>query len=188
MDNDRVIEFLRSKRDYIESLRGLSADDKDFQRWHESLQGLAKRLGESYVDRVNSWTFWPMVVSFGGNDPAEDRAAYIRGLDEAEASIEAMIEEFELWGAPQEKKAPTSRQRNRGDVTLNLSISQQQAQQLKNEMSLEHFSPDVQQKVTELLDELQKREKSKEKIKEAVKWLADKSVDALIAILVAKTV
>jgi hypothetical protein len=186
MDNEKIISFLRDKKNRIETLKSLSPDDKEFKAWYESLKALAERMGESYVYRVNGWTFWPMVVSFGDDDDsAEHREAYLNGLNEADASIESMIEELELWGEPHSKK--TGKQAQSGkDVTLNLTISQQQAQHLTSEINLEQFDSAVQKKVSDLLEELQKKNKNKEHVKELVKWLADRSIDALIALLAAQ--
>ena len=185
MDNDKIVGFLKDKKDQIEELKALTADDKKFKAWYESLRAIAERMGETYVTRVNGWHFWRSVVSWGGeDDSAEKREAYLKGLDEAEAGLESMIEELELWGSPH--VSDTKKPKSGKDVTLNLTISQQQAQHLSSEIRLDQYDSATQAQVSELLSELQKKDKNKDKVKEIVKWLADKSVDALIALLAAR--
>lgn len=136
MDNDKVLEFLKKKKNQIESLRSLSTEDKAFKAWYDSLRALAERMGESYVNRVNSWTFWLMVHSWDGrDDSARKHTAYLKGLDEA--GLEAMVEELELWGAPHASVQKQTKPNK--DVTLNLTISQQQAQHLSSEIKLDQF-------------------------------------------------
>ena len=69
---------------------------------------------------------------------------------------------------------------------LHLNLSQQQVQQIIQTINLDAYDDETKEKVNELFDELKKQEKNKSKISNIVKWLADKSVDALIAILLAQ--
>jgi len=180
MNNEKIVEFLKSKKDKIEHLKTLSRDDVEFRSWYESLQATAERMGQSYKTRVNSWNFWPSFYIPG--QPDNSREEYLNGLSEAEASLESMIEEIELWGEPASTK-PTSSKKSEKDVIFNLTISQQQAQQLSNEIEIEQYEPEVREMIKDLLQELQKKNKNRDKIVSIVKWLADKSVDALVALI-----
>ena len=104
--------------------------------------------------------------------------------------IKSIIEELETWGYRGEQNEggePAKQPPHDSRVVLNLTISQQQAQQITQSINLSQYNPEVQQKVQELLDELKKESKKKPKIINVVKWLADKGADALIAILLAAT-
>lgn len=125
-----------------------------------------------------------MVIG-GQDNSSRYSSAYQKGLSDAEALISSTIEELEMWGFGEEPshKAPSVKASEK--VILNLTISQQQAQQISQTINLSQYDAEVQSKVNELLDELKKKSKNKTKIVDAVKWLADKGTDALIAILIA---
>jgi hypothetical protein len=190
MNTEKLIQFFTVKLEKITELRSLNNKDSTFTTWWNTITSTCERMGESYKKRANRVRFYPIVVTMGGDNNVAYARSYQSGLDSAEALIKSIIEELETWGYEGEqnegnKSAKQSRHEDR--VILNLTISQQQAQQITQSINLSQYAPEVQQKVQELLDELKKESKDKPKIINIAKWLADKGADALIAILLAAT-
>lgn len=190
MNTDKLIQFFTTKLEKIPELKNLNNKDSTFTTWWNTITSTCERMGESYKKRADRIRFYPSVITMGGDNSAAYARSYQSGLNDAEAFIKSVIEELETWGYGGEgdkdneaakQSAPDSK------VVLNLTISQQQAQQITQTINLSQYDPEVQQKVQELLDELKKESKDKPKIISVVKWLADKGVDALIAILLAAT-
>lgn len=141
-------------------------------------------MGNTYSKKAGEIHFTPMVYTMYGK--VDYIQPYNRGLDNAKVFLESTIEELELWGyAGENAGKKVKAQDNKDGVVLNLSITQQQSQQITQSINLSQYDKEVQDKVQELLDELKKETKSKVKISNLIKWLADKGVDALIAILLA---
>lgn len=146
-------------------------------------------MGETYLQRARRISFFPSVLG-GSRDDHYISQKYQSGLNQAEAFIETLIEELQTWGL----NDSSSKQQNPASTTtshaptyhLHVNLSQQQVQQIIQTINLDAYDEDTKEKVTELFDELKKKEKDKSKISGIVKWLADKSVDALIAILLAQ--
>ena len=73
---------------------------------------------------------------------------------------------------------------SRGGLTQNFFLTQSQIQEVHNEIDFSSYDPEVQSNVEVLLEELKKKEgQDKSKIASTVKWLADRSIDVLIALI-----
>jgi hypothetical protein len=191
MNTDKLIQFFTTKLEKIPELKNLQDySDTQFTAWWNTITSTCERMGPSYKQRTDRIRFVPGMVVGGRDNSAVYARAYQSGLNSAEAFIKSVIEELETWGYEGESGSNSKTSRaplSEGKVVLNLTISQQQAQQITQTINLSQYDQEVQEKVQELLDELKKETKDKPRIINAVKWLADKGADALIAILLAAT-
>lgn len=189
MNTETLIQFFKRKLDNISDLRKLkSPGDQAFITWWNTVLSTCERMGQSYKQKADNIQYYPSIVI--GDDDTIWIDAYQRGLNEAESFIKSTIEDLETWGYgsdDNDKGHETIDHSLDNKVILNLTISQQQAQQITQSINLSQYDLEVQEKVRELLDELKKESKNKTKIIDVVKWLADKGVDALIAILLASS-
>lgn len=191
MNTEKLIQFFTKKLEKIPELQNLNRyDEPEFATWWNTITSTCERMGQSYKQRADRIRFFPGVVIGGGDNSAAFARAYHSGLNNAEALIKSIIEELEMWGYESDDTHNSQSDKETkpdNKVILNLTISQQQAQQITQTINLSQYDEDVQLKVQELLEELKKETKNKSKIIEVVKWLADKGVDALIALLLAAT-
>jgi hypothetical protein len=187
---DRYIDYFTNKLKDLPELRkgNSSIDNPAFEKWWGSIKATCERMGETYLQRARKIHFFPSVLG-GSRDDYYISQSYQSGLNQAEAFIETLIEELQTWGlndsanmrpeaANAHSQAPT--------YHLHVNLSQQQVQQIIQTINLDAYDENTRAKVNELFDELKKEDKDKSKISNIIKWLADKSVDALIAILLAK--
>lgn len=188
MNTEKLIDFFNKKLEVLPELRNLqSFRDPTFESWWNTVKSTCERMGEGYLKRANAVRFFPGVVIGGRDNSAAYSRAYQSGLDSAEAFIRSIVEELEMWGFGGSEEASRVQTPKSEPVVLNLTISQHQAQQITQTINLSQYDEEVQAKVQELLNELKSQKKDKKKITGIVKWLADKGVDALIAILLAST-
>lgn len=188
---DRYIDYFTNKlKDLPELRKGSSSiDNPAFEKWWGSIKATCERMGDTYLQRARRIHFFPSVLG-GSRDDYYISKQYQSGLNQAEAFIETLIEELQTWGlndsinvqpsarSAQSTQAPT--------YHLHVNLSQQQVQQIIQTINLDAYDEETKEKVTQLFDELKKQEKDKPKISSVVKWLADKNIDALIAILLAQ--
>lgn len=188
---DRYIDYFTNKLKDLPELRkgSSSVDNPAFEKWWGSIKATCERMGDTYLQRARKIRFFPSVLG-GSRDDYYISQSYQAGLRQAEAFIETLIEELQTWGLNDSlnTQSHASGQRSSQAPTYNLhvNLSQQQVQQIIQTINLDAYDEETKEKVTELFDELKKQEKDKSKISNIVKWLADKSVDALIAILLAQ--
>lgn len=190
MNTDTLITFFNSKLDKLPELRKLATDeDQAFTEWWNTITATYERMGDSYKNKADSINFSSSVVIRGEDNSASYAQAYQSGLNDAEAFIKSTIEELETWGFNGEPAHATSKKSTESDnrISLHLTITQQQVQQITQSINLAQYDEATQGKVEELLNELKKENKDKPKIISIVRWLADKGSDALIAILLAAT-
>lgn len=131
MNTEKLIQFFTTKLEKISELRNLNDyDNPTFTAWWNTATSTCERMGESYKRRTDHIHFFPSVIVGGGNDALYSRA-YQSGLNDAEAFIKSVIEELETWGYGEDgsKNNGASKQPAADSkVVLNLTISQQQAQ------------------------------------------------------------
>lgn len=185
MNTEKLIQFFNTKLEQMPDLKNLSDyRDIEFATWWNTITSTCERMGESYKQKAGRIRFSPGMVVGGADNSARYARAYQNGLTGAGAFIKSIIEELETWGyGPNEGSLKESKPDSK--VVLNLTISQQQAQQIGQTIQVEQYSEEIQKQVGALLDELRRPEKDKTKVISIVKWLADKGADALIAILLA---
>jgi len=192
MDTNKLIDFFKKKLEDLPELRKLNTyKDPVFTTWWNTVKATCSRMGETYLRNAEKIRLSPGMVVGGADNSERYYKAYQSGLDSAESYIKSLIEELETWGfngvsATSDENAKKASPSD-GKVILNLTVSQQQIQEITQTINLSQYDQDVQEKVEELLAELKKPKKDKQKIVGAVKWLADKGADALIAILLAST-
>jgi len=188
MNTQKLIAFFNSKLDQLPELRSLDTyRDPVFTAWWNTVISTCSRMGDSYKQRAERLRFSPGMVIGGQDNSARYAKAYRTGLDNAEALIKSLIEELETWGYDSAEPVKDSHNFSEDRVVLNLTVSQQQVQQITQTINLSQYDPEVQDMVQKLLDELKKEKKDKAKIVSIVKWLADKGTDALVAVLLAAT-
>lgn len=189
MNTEKLIKFFTTKLEMIPELRELNNyRASEFETWWNTIRSTCERMGSTYAERASRIRFSPGMLIGGADNSAAYSRAYRRGLDSAEAFMNSVIEELEMWGfANEDGESSQTQASNSEGVVLNLTISQHQAQQITQTINLSQYDEDVQSKVQELLEELKKQTKDSPKIINIVKWLADKGSDALISILLAAT-
>ena len=186
MNTEKLIQFFKTKLEQLPELRKLNDyRDPAFTTWWNTIKSTCERMGDSYKQGTERVRFSPGMTIGGQDNSARYARAYHQGLDGAEAFIKSLIEELETWGYESGATKESSTNSLQDKVVLNLTISQQQVQQITQTINLSQYDHEVQTKVQELLDELKKETKDKPKIVNIVKWLADKGTDALIAVLLA---
>jgi len=189
MNTDTLIDFFSNKLEKVPELERLvTYKDPEFTAWWNTIKATCERMGQSYKDRALKIHFYPGMTIMGADNSAAYANAYRRGLKDSVALIQSLIEELQTWGFEGVQPSPKPEQKtanNDGKFVLNLTVSQQQIQEITQNINLTQYDPEVQLKVEELLAELKKPTKNKSKIIDSVKWLADKGSDALIAILLA---
>lgn len=185
MHTDQKIAIIKEKLDMIPKMRELVNDAPDFKKWHATVNNILVRLSKRHQLEFAQIHFTSM-VSFGDSDDRIwDHRAFIRGLDDTEAILESVIEDLRLWDGIDENRSEQSKA-SKSDTTINLTISQQQSQQVINDIDLSQYDTEVQANVRELLDELKKKQKDRKRIQKILLWLSDKGVDALIAVLLSR--
>jgi hypothetical protein len=186
---EKYYDYFKSKLDKLPELRqyNSSINNPNFEKWWGSIKATCERMGEKYTRRANRIRFFPQVLS-SGNDATYINERYQSGLNQAGAFLETLMEELQTWGLDDSNgtKASAGGVSPEQPFNLYLTISQQQAQQIIQTINLDDYDAETKQQVNILFTELSKKDKDKTKIASIVKWLADKSVDALIAILLAK--
>lgn len=139
MNTEKLIQFFTAKLEKITELRSLNNKDSTFTTWWNTITSTCERMGEPYKKRANRVRFYPSVVTMGGDNSAAYARSYQSGLDSAEALIKSIIEELETWGYEGEQNdgnKPAKQPPHDGRVILNLTISQQQAQQITQSINL----------------------------------------------------
>ena len=185
--NDRLVEILNSHLTKIQELQSATYNSEEFAMWHTAVK---LTLGQCNIEWKNEFLgieFYPPYII--EDSPAYTDSIYRNGLGRAQtllAGCVTLLPAIELGNSSQDAQSMVN-----GAVTvtvnLNQTISQSQSQQIFNEIELERYDPEVQDKVKELFGELEKEEKNKPKIRSALLWLADKGADALMAIILHTT-
>lgn len=187
---EKYFKYFQEKLKKVPELRAYQSclDNPEFDKWWGSILATCDRMGPAYKKRADNISFFPGVLT-SGDDSAHINKRYQSGLREAEGFIENVMDELQTWGLDTPANSIESDTANINDKPFNffLTVSQQQAQQIIQTINLEDYDDETKRQVNDLFQELNRKEKNKEKIKDIVKWLADKSIDALIAILIAKT-
>ncbi len=185
---EKYYDYFKAKLVKLPELRKYqsSIDNPEFEKWWGSILATCERMGAKYKRRAEAIHFYPQVFAGGDDDRAYINERYQSGLNQAGAFLETLMEELQTWGLDDGHKDSSSRQDQDKAFNLYVTVSQQQAQQIIQTINLDDYDDETKQQVTELLAELNKKNKDKVKISNIIKWLADKSIDALIAILLAK--
>ena len=166
-----------------------SINNPAFEKWWGSITATCERMGPRYKQRADRINFFPSVLT-SGDDSEWINQTYTSGLNQAEAFIETLMEELQTWGLDDSNNKKFT-EKNKTNVeqspyNLYVTVNQQQAQQIIQTINLDKYDNETKEKVELLFSELSKLNKNKSKISNIVKWLANKSIDALIAILIAK--
>jgi len=190
---EKYYNYLKSKLETLPELRQYrsSIDNPSFDKWWDSIEATCERMGSKYKKRADRINFFPGVLT-SGDDSVWINQSYQSGLNQAEAFLETLMEELQTWGLDKENPSDREysgngslRQKNEA-FNLFVTVSQQQAQQISQTINLDNYDEKTKQQVDNLFQELNKKTKDKGKIASIVKWLADKSIDALIAVLLAQ--
>lgn len=186
---EKYYNYFKSKLAKIPELRKYqsSLDNPDFEKWWGSIEATCERMGENYTRRASKIHFFPQILG-SDNDDFYINQRYQSGLNQAGAFLETLMEELKTWGLYDLKLEQSPPKQTSKDQPFNLflTISQNQAQQIIQTINIDKYDDETKDQVKTLFEELNKKNKNKSKIADIVKWLSDKSVDALIAILLAK--
>ncbi len=186
MNTDSLIKFFEEKLKEVEKMISLSRNNIEFKVWKNSIVDTYERMGESYTKHIKEISLSSKSgVVIPECDPdynSRDREKYIQIIKTIETEIRSTIKSLEKWGYQQTHTRPDDSKDNR--VTIN-NINQQTQNNLQT-INLSQYDQQTQNKIQELYDELGKKKQNKETIRGILKWLADKGIDALIAILSSK--
>ena len=138
-------------------------------------------MGAHYLKEFDDISFTPTIYVSGSGDGPFVRACN-SGLDSAEAYIKATISDLELFGECKEEISLANQEQSKSQQNI-VNISMAQQQNISQSIELSKCDEETRRKINELYTELESNNRNKEKIKDIIKWLADKSVDILIAIL-----
>lgn len=141
-------------------------------------------MGGDYASRFNRISYAPGIFFGDDNDNELFTRSYSNGLLDAKALLEAFVEELETWGYDGESEAERSKAAKNQQPTVNVNVSQNQtqSQSISSPINLSVYDKETQEKLKELAEEIHKPN-NRSKVISIVKWLADKSTDALIALL-----
>ena len=92
----KIIEILENKLTEIPRLKETSVENREFKRWLASTKNVLLRLDKRYYEEFGEISFLPNVFSIGDNKEVF-RESLNRGLDEASAYIDSVIEDLKLW-------------------------------------------------------------------------------------------
>lgn len=186
MNTNSLITFFQGKIAEIDKLNGLDSDNVEFQKWRDTTLNTCKRMGGDYSTRFNDIRYTPGSFIIGGDNSGIFARAYNKGLQRARALLESFVEELETWGYDGDSGdiLATEKPKNIQQPVMNLNISQSQtqSQSASISISLSAYDEKTQEKLKELAGEIRKPN-NYSKVAPIVKWLANKSTDALIALL-----
>ena len=185
MNTDSLIKFFDEQLKKVEKMRSLTDKDKDFIVWKREIVDTYKHMGESYAEHIERICLSGAKVFLPKNNPDYDRYVYEQHQQEItmiDTELQTTIKSLERWGYQQTHTRPDDSKDNR--VTIN-NINQQTQNNLQT-INLSQYDQQTQNKIQELYNELGKEKQNKETIRGILKWLADKGIDALIAILSSK--
>lgn len=194
MQDKDIKSFLVAKRAEISKLRNSKYGSREFESWRSSLDMLLCEIcgeqSKEYRDFTGIHFFSMMIGSDMDYDGPEEHKAYLDGLNKMEIFLGKILEKIELFGVfSMKSKAPSPGKELFGPeyIVQNFYLNQHQIQNINQRLNIEALDPEVREKVEILLEELKKKqEKNKVKIGAIIKWLADKSIDILIALLIPK--
>lgn len=176
--NNMLISKLQKQLSGIDGLRELDASSQEFKRWQYTTQFIFEQTGSNNARRFRSIRFTPN-CTIDGVELGSAEKCYSDGLDKAEALISAFTDAFNGMDNLDEDKMDYNQSTK---LPININLSQTQSQSISNAIHLSEYDKDTREKLRELAQEVRKSNNSG-KIAPIVKWLADKSVDALIALL-----
>ncbi len=180
--NDIFITKLQERLSEIEKLRCLNVDSQDFKRWHYATQLALKQADANSANSFKIIRFTPH-VTIESLELESAKECYLDGLNQAEALLNAFIDTF--YGTDIVNKDNISHDNNQSNqplVNIVNNVSQKQSQSISNPINLSTYNKETQEKLKELAEEIRKPN-NHGKVLPIVKWLADKSIDALIALL-----
>ncbi len=100
-----------------------------------------------------------------------------------EQAIE-FLESLQLTNIPAQVQEATAELSRDSGLTQNFYLTQSQVQEVNTEIDFSSYDSEVQKNIALLLNELKKKSgQDKSKVANIVKWLADKSIDVLIALI-----
>jgi hypothetical protein len=181
--NDRLVEILNLHLAKIQELQSATFNSEEFAMWHVAVKLTLSQCNIEWKNDFLGIEFYPPYII--EDSPAYTDSIYRNGLVRAQALLAGCITLVPVLDLSSHSQHVSSADNRAVTVTVNLNqtISQTQSQKIFNEIELEQYDPEVQDKVKELFNELEKEEKDKPKIKSALSWLADKGADALMAII-----
>lgn len=184
MDTNSLITFFKKKIAEVDVLNDLGLDSVEFQKWHATTLATCKRMGGDYASRFDEVSYTPAVWTIDNDNSELFAYAYGNGLLSAKALLESFVEELETWGYDDDSKVEKSKTTKTQQPAVNVTVSQSQtqSQHVSNSINLSAYDEETQKKLKELAKEINKPN-NRGKVAPIVKWLADKSIDALIALL-----
>jgi hypothetical protein len=108
----KAIAILRNLAEQVDSLTNESRESARFIKWREDCEAATRNIfGQGTVQSkaVRGWRFLGRSLRYKGNDySAEDREAYLRGLDVARQSLLSMADEIDQYWPDDQVEAHTA--------------------------------------------------------------------------------
>lgn len=184
LDSLKAIDLINKQAAKIDEIIELDYRDPKVNSWESfTEQLLVHSFGKPHDNLIKfSYTLnsgGPIIMGMSDREWQEN---YVKSMENMKELLLSFAEQLELFSPvlhldrnSEEKKQP---------IIQNFYITQSQAQRIENTINIEEQPTEVKERVEELLSELKKEKtKDKSKISEIIKWLADRSIDVLIAIL-----
>ncbi len=182
--DDILIQKLQERFSEIEKLRLLSASNQEFKRWHRATQLTLEQTDTNSASSFKRIRFTPHFTIEGDELESASRC-YLDGLSEAESLLGAFIDTFCGIDITNKNETPSANSKSAQpsiSIVNNISQNQNQSQSVSISIKLSDYDKQTQEKLKELAREIRKPN-NRGKVIPIVKWLADKGIDALIALL-----
>lgn len=177
LNTENLIGFFTKKLEEAKEIDAANNPDK-LKRWWNSVTSCCSRMGNSYIQRAGSISFYPGYYFMGESDySVESREAKSRqsGLKEAVVLIESIVDELNDWGFCVDKQNNNEVISKNSNVN-NINISQNQNQNVKIDIS--DCSTESRQYIEDLVKELNGK-KDKKVIKGLLSKLTDVGLDVI---------
>lgn len=177
LNTENLIKFFTKKLEEAKEIDAVNNPDK-LKRWWNSIMSCCARMGNSYIQRADSISFYPGYYFMGESDySVESRKAESRqsGLREAVVLIESIVDELNDWGFCVDRPKNNESISKNSNIN-NINISQSQSQNMKIDIS--DCNTESRQYIEDLIKELNGK-KDKKVIKELLSKLTDVGLDVI---------
>lgn len=197
---NNTIDILKKQLDEISELKKLpNESDSKFKVWLKVTRVIIeKKFGEKELKEFKDIYYYPFVL--GEISDFENKQSFDEGLNSAEAFINGLIKQVELFGESNtnvdepenvSKKAVSNKglhlvinNTQSNQQTINISTTFNQILDIINETgNSEEEKTEAKVKVNELKEEIEKQNPNWEKMKSILHWLLDFSQRVFLKIL-----
>lgn len=194
MDDKKFIQFLQNSLAEIPNIRQFrDPENSKFVAWWNKVLAQLEAKSEVFYQRASQIEFLPAVTSNKGDE--EFARAYQRGVDEAEALVLTIIDQFERQAELErqrleaEREVPSAPQIEAlsepgvADEDNHAPFTRLQSQRLAADINLSRYDTQTQTHAMDLFQQLEQGVMGGSAVSKHLSWLADNAPDVLIAII-----